>query len=412
MALNRPRNRTRLVLGLGLALLLVLALAAAFWPRSELVDLGQVTRGPLVVTIDEEGKTEVRDVYVVTTPVAGRLLRVQAIDGDAVTQGDVVAHMRPAAPSVLDLRTREQARAVVAAAQAALLQAKAEVNVAQADVDLAVSDHDRAKALAARGTISTAALDQARTAALASQARLETARAAVAMREAELANAQAQLIGFDDQGLAEALAEVGASDIPLRAPVDGRILRVVEESETSLAAGAPVLEIGNIAQDLQVAVDLISSDAVQVVPGARVMLEDWGGPGALEAQVERIAPLGTTEVSALGVEEQRVRVILRFMAPPEARAALGHGYRVLARIVIWEEADTLQIPQSAAFREGGDWAVFRVEGGRAVRVPVTLGHGNGVQVQLLDGLGEGDAIVLYPPADLADGDLVAQRQAG
>ncbi|WP_353471235.1 HlyD family efflux transporter periplasmic adaptor subunit [Salipiger sp. H15] len=412
MASNRPRNRTRLFLGLGLALLLGLALAAAFWPRPELVDIGRVTRGPLVVTIDEEGKTEVRDVYVVTTPVAGRLLRVQGVDGDAVKQGDVVAHMRPAAPSVLDLRTREQARAAVAAAQAALLQAKAEVNAAQADVELSVSDHDRAKALAARGTISTAALDQARTAALAAQARLETSRAAVAMREAELANAQAQLIGFDDQGLAEALVEVGSSDIPLRAPVDGRILRVVEESETTLGAGAPVLEIGNIEEDLQVAVDLLSSDAVQVVPGARVMLDDWGGLGTLDAVVERIAPLGSTEVSALGVEEQRVRVILRFTAPPETRAALGHGYRVLARIVTWEAQDTLQIPQSAAFREGGEWAVFRVEGGRAEQVPVTLGQGNGAQVQVLDGLGEGDEIVLYPPADLADGDLVAQRQAG
>ncbi|ANT60637.1 RND transporter [Salipiger sp. CCB-MM3] len=412
MALNHTRTRTRLILGLGLALLLGVALAAAFWPRPVLVDLGAVIRGPLVVTIDEEGKTEVRDVYVVTTPVAGRLLRVQAIDGDVVVQGDTVAHMRPAAPSVLDLRTREQARAAVAAAQAALLQAKAEVSASQADVELAVSDHDRAKALAARGTISTAALDQARTAALAAQARLETSRAAVAMREAELANAQAQLIGFDDQGLAEALAEVGASDIPLRAPVDGRILQVVEQSETSLAAGAPVLEIGNIAQDLQVAVDLLSSDAVQVRPGARAMLEDWGGPGVLDAEVERIAPLGTTEVSALGVEEQRVRVILRFTAPSEARAALGHGYRVLARIVTWEDQDTLQIPQSAAFRAGADWAVFRVEEGRAVQVPVSLGQGNGIEVQVLEGLSEGDEIVLYPPAELTGGDLVAQRQAG
>ena len=404
-----PRNRTRLILWSLLALLLGSALLAAFWPRPVLVDLGTVTRGPLTVTIDEEGRTRVHDVYVVSTPVAGRLLRVQAIAGDAVEQGRPVAHMRPTNPDALDIRTREQATAAVAAAQAALKVAEAEVNAADADAELAASEYDRSQTLAARGTISTAALDRARSETRAATARLETAKAAVSMREAELANARAQLISFDDLGLAAAVAGNAASDIALVAPVSGRILRVLQQSETILPAGAAVLEIGDIAGDLEVTVELISSDAVQVGLGDRVIIDDWGGATPLAGEVTRIAPLGVTKTSALGVEEQRVGVTVRFVGDAEARAALGHGYRVVVRIVTWENAEALRVPQSALFRNAEGWAAFRVEGGRAVQVPVTLGPGNDTAAEGRSGLSDGDTVVLYPAADMMDGARIAPR---
>ncbi|MBN9888559.1 efflux RND transporter periplasmic adaptor subunit [Salipiger abyssi] len=404
------RNRTRLILWTLLALLLGGALVAAFWPRATLVDLGAVTRGPLTVTIDEEGRTQVHDVYVVSTPVAGRLLRVRAVAGDAVSQGQAVAHMRPTNPDALDIRTREQASAAVDAARAALKVAEAEVNVAAADAELTQSQYERDQTLARRGTVSTAALDRSRSEARAATARLETARAAVSMREAELANARAQLISFDDIGLAAAVAGDHASDIPLVSPVSGRILQVLQQSETILPAGTAVLEVGDVIGDLEVIVDLISSDAVQVSLGDRVMIDDWGGETALEGEVTRIAPLGATKVSALGVEEQRVDVTVRFSGPEEARATLGHGYRVVTRIVVWEEADTLRVPQSALFRDGAGWAVFRAQGGRAMQTAVTLGPGNGLSAQVTSGLGEGDSVVLYPAAGLTDGTRIASRQ--
>ncbi|NIY95243.1 HlyD family efflux transporter periplasmic adaptor subunit [Salipiger sp. HF18] len=403
------RNRTRLILWTLLALLLGGALVAAFWPRATLVDIGEVTQGPLTVTIDEEGKTQVHDVYVVSTPVAGRLLRVQVIAGDEMEQGAPVAHMRPTNPDALDIRTREQAMAATDAAAAALKVAEAEVNAAAADADLAASEYTRSQTLAERGTISSAALDRFRSEARAAAARLETARAAVLMRQAELANARAQLISFDDLGLAAAVAGNHSADIPLVAPIAGRILRVLQQSETIVAAGTAVVELGDIANDLEVVVELTSSDAVQVSLGDRVLIDDWGGDAPLDGEVTRIAPLGRTKVSALGVEEQRVDVTVRFTGPLEARASLGHGYRVVVRIVTWEADDALQVPQSALFRAGGGWAVFRAEDGRARQVPVAIGPGNGVAAQVVEGLTAGDHVVLYPPADLAEGDLIAPR---
>ncbi|MCR8548187.1 HlyD family efflux transporter periplasmic adaptor subunit [Salipiger sp. P9] len=404
-----PRNRTRLLLWSLAALLLGGALVVAFWPRATLVDLGTVTRGPLTVTIDEEGRTQVHDVYVVSTPVAGRLLRVRALAGDTVAQGETVAHMRPTNPDALDIRTREQASAAVDAARAALKVAEAEVNVAAADADLAQSEYERNQTLAKRGTVSAATLDRSRSETRAAAARLETAKAAVSMREAELANARAQLISFDDLGLAAAVAGDHASDISLVAPVSGRILQVLQQSETILTAGTAVLEIGDIAHDLEIEVDLISSDAVQVRLGDRVMIDDWGGDSLLDGEVARIAPLGETKVSALGVEEQRVGVTIRFTGPVAERAALGHGYRVVTRIVTWDAEDTLRIPQSALFRSGDGWAAFRMQDGRAVQVPVELGPGNGTMAQVLSGLAEGDSVVLYPTADLSDGARIATR---
>lgn len=405
----RARKRSRAILTTGAVLLVAGALTAAFWPQPTLVDMGSVTRGTLHLTIAEEGRTRVRDAYVVSTPVAGQLQRVGVRPGDPVVRGEtIVAHMRPTNPAALDVRTREQAMAAVTAAEAALRVARADLNAALANRDLARTELDRTEQLVERDIASEAALDRARQSARVAMANVDTAEAAIAMREAEIANAQAQLIGFDDRRLA---AAIGGSpdDIPLFAPADGRILRVMQQSETSLPAGSPIMEIGNIASDLEIVVDLLSTDAVQVAPGDPVIVTDWGGQADLTGEVIRVDPFGTTRFSALGVEEQRVTAVIAFTGPSEDHAGLGHGFRVETRIVVWQADDTLVVPASALFRQGDAWAVFRVIDGVAALRRVQIGPNNGLEAQVLDGLAEGDRVVLYPSSGLSDGMSVAER---
>jgi HlyD family secretion protein len=404
------RKRSRLILSLAALFVIAAGLAAAFWPRPELVDLGEVTQGPMRVTIDEEGRTQVAEPYVVSTPVAGRLQRVEVDPGERVVQGEtIVAHMRPANPAALDVRTREQARAAVQAAEAALRVAEADRAAAVASRDLALQELARAQRLAQEDIVSPAALERAEQNRRVAQAAVETAEAAIAMREAELANARAQLIGFEDQGLASAISAEG-EDIPLHAPADGRILRVMQQSETTLPAGAPIMEIGDVEGQLEVMVELISTDAVQVSPGDRVIVEDWGGPQALEGVVERVDPFAVTRVSALGVEEQRVPVTVGLTGPAEARAGLGHGYRVEARIVVWEADDVVRVPASALFRADEGWAVFVAADGTARLRPVEIGRQNGVTAEVRAGLSPGERVILYPSPAIADGDRIAQRE--
>ena len=385
-------------------------LVLAFLPKPLEVDLGRAERGTLTVTIDEEGRTRVAESFIVSTPVAGRLLRVQVHAGDEVEGStSVVARMRPINPAVLDSRTREQALAAVDAAEAALRVARANLNAAQATEDLSASDFERTQRLFDSGIESEAALDRARNALQAGRASRETAEAAIAMREAELANARASLIGFEDSGLANALGETAGDEIPLYAPIDGRILRVMQESETTLPAGAPILEIGNIASDLEVVVDLLSADAVQVEVGDPVILRDWGGPQDLSGEVVRIDPVGMTQFSALGVEEQRVQVEIALLSAPGERVGLGHGYRLEAAIVIWQQDDVLTVPASALFREDGRWSLFVHDGGTARLTAVEVGPSDGLRTQVTAGLTEGTEVVLYPSAAVSDGSLIAPR---
>ncbi len=410
---GRPRKKSRFFLTIGAVLLVAGALGAAFWPKPMLVDFGEVSRKALRITIDDEGRTRVRDAYVVSTPVAGQLQRVSVRPGDPVVRGEtIVAHMRPTNPAALDVRTREQARAAVTAAEAALRVARADLNAALANRDLAGTELERTRQLVERGISSDAALDRARQAARVAQASVDTAEAAIAMREADIVNAQAQLIGFDDQQLARMVNANASDDIPLYAPADGTILRVIQESETTLPAGAPVMEIGNITSDLEIVVDLLSTDAVQVSPGDPVIITDWGGPNDLNGRVTRVDPFGITRFSALGVEEQRVNTVIDFTSPPEDYAGLGHGFRVETRIVVWEQDDTLVVPASALFRSGSEWAVFVANDGVARLRKVRIGAGNGLAAQVLDGLSEGDRVILYPASGLSDGMKVRQRVIG
>lgn len=405
----KAKKRSRLILTTAAALLVAGALTVAFWPKPVMVDMGEVTRGTMRLTIDEEGRTRVRDAYVVSAPVAGELQRVSAQPGDPVERGvTVVAHMRPTNPAALDVRTREQAQAAVDAAQAAVRVARADLNAAIANRDLAETELARAERLVERGISTTAELDRARQTARVMQANVDTAEAAIAMREAEITNAQAQLIGFDDWGLAAAIGTT-SDDIPLYAPADGRILRVIQQSETTLPAGAPIMEIGNIANDLEVVVKLLSTDAVQVEVGDPVIIADWGRPTDLTGEVVRVDPFGVTQYSALGVEEQRVDAVIAFTSAAEDYAGLGHGFRVEARIVVWEAEDVLVVPASALFRSQNAWAVFVVVDGTARLRQIKIGPNNGIEAQVLDGLSEGDRVVLYPSSGLSEGMNVAER---
>ena len=406
------KKRSRLWLIIGAAIVVGGGLAAAFWPRPTMVDMGQVKRGDMVVTIDEEGRTRVRDAYVVSTPVAGRLKRVEVDPGDPVIKDEtIVAHMLPSNPATLDIRSREEARAAVTAAQAALRVARASLNSAIANRDYAESELSRTQQLTDRNIASEVALERARQGFRVASAEVETAEATIAEREAAVAQAQAQLISFDEHGPTAALEAAVGTDIPIYAPIDGRILRVMQQSETTLPAGTPVMEIGNTANDLEVTVDLLSTDAVQVRIGNRVIIDDWGGASTLAGEVTRIDPFGVTKFSALGVEEQRVNTVVRFTGSSDDYEGLGHGFRVEARIVIWEDSNALIVPSAALFRSGDGWAVFMVTDGTATLTPVEIGHNNGIEAELLNGtLAEDQRVILYPASGLGDGARVAQRR--
>lgn len=404
------RKHSRRYLTWGAVLLIGAGVAYAFWPRPVEVDLGQVTRGAMLLTVDEEARTRVHDAYVVSTPIAGRLLRVEVQPGDYVEKGkSVVARMLPTAPGALDVRTREQARAAVSAAEAALRVAQADLNKSVADRDLAESDLNRSKRLYDSDLISEVALERAEKEMRTADAGVDTARAAISMRVADLENAQARLISFDDPDIFSAGTE-SDSAIPLPSPISGRVLRVLQQSATTLPAGTPVVEIGDTQGDLEIVVELLSTDAVQVAEGNRVIIDNWGGAEALNGVVERVDPWGFTKYSALGVEEQRVNAVIQFTDPPEARASLGHGFRVEARIVVWEDPDTLIVPSSALFRENGDWRVFAVSEGIATITPVDIGRNNGLDAQVLSGLEEGQEVIVFPAAGLEDGAMVTRRR--
>ncbi len=399
--------------------LLFLALLAgivyAFWPQPVPADLGEAFIGPLQVTVDEEGETRVKDVYLVSAPVGGRLLRIEGEAGDPVVAGEtVLALIEPADPAFLDVRSLSEREALVKAAEAARALARAEVERARAEVDFAVSDLARTKRLYERGNVAKRTLESAELEVRTRTAALTSAEAALRVKDFELENARAALITprspHDAGGAGD--GEQGADDglccVEVRAPVGGRILKVIQESESVIASGAPLLEIGD-PEALEIVVDLLSADAVKVEEGAAVLIEGWGGQ-VLNGRVRRVEPYGFTKVSALGIEEQRVNVIIDFEDPPERWRRLGHGYRVEIRIVVWQGDDVLVIPISALFREGDAWATFVVEDGLVEKRPLVVGHRNNLAAEVLDGLSPGERVVLHPSDRIADGTRIVDRR--
>ncbi len=387
---------------LWIALAVVGGLAAvALWPTTVPVDTATAVRGSLIVTVDEEGQTRVRDRFVVGAPVAGRVLRIQLEPGDEVHAGDVVAQLQPETPALLDARSRAEAEAALASARAAVGRAGADEQRARATLAQAERELARVKSLVAESLSTTQQLEARQADVATAQEQVNAAVFAARAAEAEVARAQARLAPGS-------VRAAGGRVVPVTSPVDGVVLKRVRESESVVPAGDALLEIGN-PQQLEIVVDLLSLDAVRVQPGARVLVEQWGGDRTLAARVRRVEPSGFTKVSALGVEEQRVNVILEFTDAAEAWKALGDGYRVEARIVTWEAADVLKVPTAALIRVGAQWAVFVVRDGRAAQATVTLGHQNGQEAEVTGGLEPGAVLILHPGDTLTAGTRVQPR---
>ncbi len=397
-ALSRFVRRGLLVL---FAVVVVAGLVVAWMPEPVPVEVGTVTRGTLRVTVDEDGRTRVIDRYSVAAPLSGNLARIDWEPGDAVKRGAVLARITPAPPPLLDERTRATAEARLSAALAAERQARAQIARAEARAELARSEAERDRKLMESGAISSAALQQSLVNERSAEAELESLRFGVRVAEHEVQTARAALLRISGNGKKE-----GALDVT--SPIDGSVLRVVRENAGPVQAGEALLELGE-PNALEVVVDVLSSDAVRLRPGAEATIEAWGG-APLAARVRRIEPSAFTRLSALGVEEQRVNVILDITDPREKWTALGDGFRVEARIVAWEGSDLTLVPASAVFRRGEDWVVFRIdEESRAQLTPVEIGERTGRTVQIVSGLSPGARVILHPSDQVETGTEVAPR---
>jgi len=379
-----------------MALGVVAVLSLALWPAATVVDTIRVTRGPLQVTVDEDGVTRVQERFVVAAPVGGRLERIEWEPGDVVRRGAVLARLRAADVPLTDARTRAEWLATLRSAEATHKQALAERARAQATRDRLRLVLERQTELVSAGAVASDDVDAARSAASGADAAVAAADAAVERASHDVELARARL------GTPLAPGRV----VTVIAPCDGVILRRLHESESVIGAGEPLVELGSRAA-LEIVTDLLSSDAVKVSPGARVFVDDWGGEGVLEGTVRRVEPSGFVKVSALGVEEQRVNVIVAF--PGDAAPRLGDGYRVTARIVLWSAADAITIPMGSVFRQGDGWAAFVVNGGRAHLRVLRIGHHNDNHAEALDGVAPADEVIMHPPDDLSDGARVRSR---
>lgn len=390
-----------LVISAIIAAVVIAALYLAIRKPAYQVDLAEVTQGPMTVTIDDEGETRVHDLFVVAAPINGRLTRIELEPGDPVIAGQtVVARMTPVDSDFLDPRTEGRVRAQVQALDAMLASSSMRIEQARAARDLAKQEQGRLEALFNRGFATRAALDRANASLLSGNAAFSEAIRAAEAARFERDAARANLV-TPNSGRASATLAV-------RSPTSGTVMRVSRESEATVAAGTPLVELGD-PRDLEIVTDLLSADAVRLPPGARVLIENWGGTTPLNGRVRRIEPFGFTKISALGVEEQRVNVIIDITDPPEKRAKLGHGYRVIIRVVEWESANAPQLPISALFRDKGKWAVFAVQNGRAKLVPVTIGRMNDEQAELLGGLKKGAVVILHPSEKISDDARVKAR---
>lgn len=367
-----PKLTLAQTLWAGAGVVLALSLLWLAWPRPRTFEVALIDRGPVRSEVIDEGRTRMHEVFVIAAPVGGQLQRIEIEPGDMVAAGQVVATILPADPALLDARIAAEANAAVAAAQAA-------VAAADADYQLALRDRARVAALHAQGFASPAALDGA-------EAAMAAARAALNARRADLTRAPALV----------------------RAPSPGRVLRVLQESETIAPAGAALIEIGD-PSDIEIVAEFLSQDAIQMQAGARASIENWGGEDAIAARVSRIEPFARTKISALGVEEQRVNVIVRLEDPARA-PPLGHGFRVDVRVVLSEEANALRVSTDALVRDGRGWAVFVLERGRARLTPIVLGGGGEDFRAVESGLALGQTVILFPGDALADGSRV--RAAG
>lgn len=374
-------------------------LALGVWsllPRPIAAETATVTRGKFVATVDEDGKTHIRERYAIAAPLAGRLGRVRLKAGDTVKADDVVAIIQPAPAAFLDPRSRVQAEERVGNAEALRERTKSRVERAQAEAVQAKADLDRTRALAQSGVSPVRTLEHAQLAMRIADRDLRAAQFEDHAAEHAVEEAKALLARYQE----------GTAGPPERwdvtAPVSGLVLKIVQESETVVQPGTPILEIGD-PFDLEVVVDVLSTDAVEIHPGAEVAIEHWGGPHALAGRVRRVEPAAFTKVSTLGVEEQRVNVLIDLVSPPEQWAGLGEAYQVDARITVWAADDAIIVPAGALYRSGETWEVYVVTDGRAQLRPVSLVRRSGQLAAVSAGLQTGEKVIVYPSDRITPG---------
>ena len=387
---------------IALAVLAVIGLIVVAWiPNPVEVEVSEVSRGALVVTVNEDGRTRVKDRYTVSAPVTGNLARPELEAGDPIEQEQVIARLVPLPPPLLDSRTRAEAKARVDAAMAARSQAQAAVNRARFQRDFAKQESERALAVVQQGGLARSDADRAVSTYRSSQEELRSAEFGGRVAEHQLKLAQTTLMQLSGQGQ-------DGEQMEILSPVAGQVLKVFHESEGVVQSGTPILELGDPAA-LEIVVDVLSQDATRISPRDSVLIERWGGKNPLRGHVRMVEPSAFTKLSALGVEEQRVNVIIDMDEDRESWQTLGDGYRVEARISVWEGKDVLRVPASAVFRSDESWAAFVVEAGKATLRAVELGESNGIETEVLSGLEEGELVIAYPSDSVRDGVSVEAR---
>ena len=390
-------SRSRMVFWGALAALLLMLALWAFWPRAVPVDLVEVSSGPMDVTISDEGEARIRDLFVVSAPAGGQLSRIDMKAGDCVRAGlSVIASIYPVAAPTIDARSAAQLRAAAGSARAAVTAAEADLRRWRADQKRAEDDLNRTRTLAETGTASRQALERAETEYRTLSAATQQARAALDLARHEVNRAEAALM--------PAGASAGGDGLPVIAPITGVILRIIRDSEGPVSVGTPLVEIGD-PDDIEIMVDLLSEDAVNVAPGDIVRIRGWGG-ATLSGRVRLIEPYAFTKISALGIEEQRVNVLIDMDG---SGRRLGHGFRVRTDIVVWSAPDIVRVPMTALFKSGSDWTVYRLQHGRARLTTVRVDHMNGHAAEIVSGLSPGDLVIEHPSRNIADGVRVKRR---
>lgn len=374
----------------------------AFLPKPIPVEVVRVARGPLQVTVDHEGRTRVKERYVISAPLSGRLLRVELHPGDPIRAKEtLLASIEPSDPALLDPRARAEAEARVKAAEAGKLRAIPILDRARAASKQAKTELDRAQKLYTTGVMSRQELDNAELKSRTADEELKAADFGAQIAAFELEQAQAVLGGGEDYA--------AGAPFEIRSPINGELLRVFQESESFLQSGTRLMEIGD-PRDLEMEIDVLSSDAVKIKPGGKVVVEHWGGDAPLLGRVRLIEPAAFLKISALGVEEQRVNVIADFVDSPETYRALGDAYRIEARIVISEADNVLKVPAAALFRRGDEWAVFVADHGRAALRPVKIGRRNDFEAEVLGGVIANETVLVYPSDRVQNTTRIRERK--
>lgn len=371
------------------ALAVVAGIAWFLMPKPIPVETATVTKGRFVASVDEDGKTRVRQRYVVAAPLAGRLTRVRLKAGDQVAADEIIAAILPPPAPLLDPRSRREAEERLGTAEAALERAKAVVERARAQTDNAKAELDRTRTLAGSGASTAQALERAELAQRVADRDLRAAEFQNHAAEHDLAQATA-LLGRYKEGV-----DAPADPWNVSAPVSGVVLRVLQESETAVQSGTPLMEIGD-PRDLEIVTDVLSTEAVEIRPGAEVSIERWGGPGILAGRVRRIEPAAFTKVSTLGVEEQRVNVLIDIVSPQQQWSGLGDGYQADTRITVFTQDDIQIIPAGALFRRGDSWSVYVAVDGRAQQRSVELARRSRGLAAVRNGLAPGERVIVYP----------------